>query len=232
MRAIYHQFDNHRPGETLLITGDAAHHLNVVRIRSGESILLLNGKGNILSGEVTAVTKNSVTINLTDAKTYNHQHELSLAVALPKKDAFEDILKMSVELGIQAIYPLSSDFSQYEYETNERVQRILESALIQSNNPFLPVIYPQCKLENFLSQHAETIVFFNSQKNDSGRPAVNQRKKTILIGPEGGFSPAEVAMISKYSQLEEIHLPTPILRAPTAVASSVGYLLARENDPK
>ena len=50
--------------------------------------------------------------------------------------------------------------------------------------------------------------------------------KTILIGPEAGFSALEELDILSKSNVFSIHLPTPILRAPTAVASSIGYLLA------
>ena len=153
-------------------------------------------------------------------------HELSLAIAMPKKDAFEDILKLAVELGVREIFPLTSAYSQYEYEASERVQRILESALVQSNNPFFPEIHPQQALSDFLISHTETIAFFNSREPASPKGQETAVKKTILIGPEGGFSTEEVNLISKYPKNLEIHLATPILRAPTAVASSIGYLLS------
>lgn len=233
MRAVFHSFENHSAGEVVHIMGEAAHHLNVVRVKAHEFILLLNGKGSKLTGEITSVQKNQVDIKITHSEKFHPSHELSLAIASPKKEAFEDILKFSVELGIRHVYPLSSDFSQYDYMASERVQRILESALIQSNNPFFPEIHAQQSLKNFLATHQETIVFFNSQKNQHAKNDDNALgSKTVLIGPEGGFSPAEVVAITNYSKTQEIHLPTPILRAPTAVASSVGYLLALRNNHK
>ena len=230
MRAIFHSFDSIEASEVLIISGDAAHHLNVVRVKAGEKIIILNGKGIKLGGEVKVITKNLVEIFVSSKEVLERGHELSLAIANPKKDAFEDILKMAVELGIKDIYPMSSEFSQYDYVESDRVQRILESALIQSNNPFFPVIHEQVKLSDFLNTHQDVLVFFNSKTSEG--PASNlkdQYKKTILIGPEGGFSPSEVSLILKFSNIHEIHLPTPILRAPTAVASSVGYLLAGQN---
>lgn len=227
MRAVYNDFENVKTGDVLSVTGDAAHHLNVVRVKNKEVILLMNGKGSILRGEIQSIAKNLIEIKIEEAKCFEAKHELSLAIANPKKDAFEDILKSAVELGLRHIYPLSSDFSQYDYAPSERIQRVLESALIQSNNPFFPVIHEQQTLKNFLTTHQDTLVFFNSQINpDSEKNAANDHAKTILIGPEGGFSPNEVADILKYSSVLEIHLPTPIMRAPTAVASSVGYLIA------
>lgn len=233
MRAVYHFFDNVSAGDVLSIIGDAAHHLNVVRVKASEVILLMNGKGSILKGEIQSVSKNLIEIKIEHAESFQHKHELSLAIANPKKDAFEDILKSAVELGLKDIYPLSSDFSQYDYAPSERIQRVLESALIQSNNPFFPIIHEQQTLKSFLSAHQNTLVFFNSQINpNTSKAAIHEAAKTILIGPEGGFSPNEVTEILKFSKVQEIHLPTPIMRAPTAVASSVGYLLACGNGPK
>ena len=233
MRAVYHSFDSIASGDQLVIIGDAAHHLNVVRVKANETVLLMNGKGSILKGVIQALSKNRVEIKIEHSETFQHTHELSLAVANPKKEAFEDILKSAVELGLKHVYPLSSEFSQYDYASSERIQRVLESALIQSNNPFFPIIHEQQTLKNFLNTHQDTLVFFNSQINpNSAKKEFHNIAKTILIGPEGGFSPNEVAEILKFSQVQEIHLPTPIMRAPTAVASSVGYLLAQAIGPK
>lgn len=226
MRAIFYPFDNHAAGDLVQVTGDTVHHLTVARVRENEKILLLNGKGQRLLGIIQAFSKKSVDIKITDSENAKATHRLSLAIAMPKKDAFEDILKMAVELGVREIYPLTSAYSQYEFEPSERIQRILESALVQSNNAFFPVIHPEQALIDFINTHTETIAFFNSKISE--RPASSElsAKKTILIGPEGGFSAEEIASITKYSKILEIHLPTPILRAPTAVASSIGYLLS------
>lgn len=233
MRAIYNDFNDILTGNNLIITGDAAHHLNVVRVRVHEVILLMNGRGSIIHGEIQSITKAQVEINIQESFNFQPLHELSLAIANPKKDTFEDILKSAVELGIKHIYPLSSSFSQYDYAPSERIQRVLESALIQSNNPFFPIIHEQQSLTNFLNVHENTLVFFNSQKIFSANKYDNDLKlKTILIGPEGGFSPDEVVDILSYQNVLEIHLNTPILRASTAVATSVGFLLSRNIEAK
>lgn len=226
MRAIFYPFDHYASGDLVQVTGDTVHHLTVARVRENEKILLLNGKGQRLLGVVQAFSKKQIDIKIEFSETALHRHELSLAIAMPKKDAFEDILKIAVELGVNEIYPLTSAYSQYEYAPSERVQRILESALVQSNNAFFPEILAEQKLEYFLNNHAETIVFFNSQVRSTSSQKESALKKTILIGPEGGFSPEEIKAILKYPKILEIHLPVPILRAPTAVATSVGYLLS------
>ena len=226
MRAIFYPFDTHENGDLIQVTGDSAHHLSVARIRENEKILLLNGKGHKLLGIIQSFSKKSVDIKITESEKCHASHQLSLAIAMPKKEAFEDILKIAVELGITEIYPLTSSFSQYEYTPSERVQRIIESALVQSNNPFLPRIYPEQNLNDFLKGHTTALVFFNSQNSKTNAIKETEAKKTILIGPEGGFSKDEIADIQSYPKILEIHLSTPILRAPTAVATAIGFLLS------
>ncbi len=229
MRAVYYKFENDFSGDVVTIKGDSVHHLMVARVRVKEKILLLNGSGIKIQGEVLEISKNSIKVKIHSKEAFTPEHQLSLAIAMPKKDAFEDILKIAVEVGIREIHPLVSAFSQYDYTPNERIERILESALIQSNNPFFPVIHAQKKLSDFLSMHEDELVFFNSQVSNSKNHTKKDIRRTILVGPEGGFSPEEIENILKYPQILEVHLPTPILRAPTAVASSVGYLLASLN---
>jgi 16S rRNA (uracil1498-N3)-methyltransferase len=226
VRAIFYPFDKHNIDDLIQLSGDCVHHLTVARVRENEKILLLNGKGQRLLCFIQAFSKKSIDIKIIEVETCRPQHEISLAIAMPKKEAFEDILKMAVELGVTEIYPLTSDYSQYEFTPSERVQRILESALVQSNNPFLPHIYPEQILYDFLSTFNGTLAFFNSKENITEASKVISTKKTILIGPEGGFSPEEIAAIKNFSKAEEIHLSTPILRAPTAVAAAIGYLLS------
>jgi 16S rRNA (uracil1498-N3)-methyltransferase len=226
MRAIYYPFLKENTSKNILLSDEAVKHLHVVHIKPEEEILVLNGKGLKALTRVGSISKNQIELLVNSIEESVATHQISLAIATPKKDAFEDIIKIAVELGVQNIHPLNSEFSQYEYLSSDRVQRILESALIQSNNPFLPIIHPQIELNIFLDKLNTPLYFFNSRPIDCGKDEIISGEKTILIGPEGGFSFAEVANILKKNNIFSIHLPTPILRAPTAVASSIGYLLS------
>lgn len=227
MRAIFHPFEN--AIGTVLVTDEQAKHLQVVRIKTGESVLVLNGRGMKASATVGLITKNSVELIINSVETETPKHHIHLVVATPKKDAFEDILKIAVELGVKSIQPVTSEFSQYEYASGERISRILESALIQSNNAFLPEILPQIKLEQFLSSNKRPLYFFNSRPSANKEAEKPLAEKSVLIGPEGGFSERECALILERPEVYTIHLPTPIQRAPTAVASSIGYLLGKDS---
>jgi 16S rRNA (uracil1498-N3)-methyltransferase len=186
---------------------------------------VLNGLGLRVVTNVTSVGKKQVVLKVQSLDQTKRKHFLSLAIGLPKKDAFEDILKISVELGIENIYPLTTKYSQYLYEPNERIQRIIESAMIQSNNSFFPVIHPQVSLESFLNAHNFPLYFLNSLEVETKVSANKNSQTCFLIGPEAGFTKDEVNLLRNHKYISEIHLPTPILRAPTAVATAAGFLL-------
>jgi 16S rRNA (uracil1498-N3)-methyltransferase len=226
LRAIYYPAQEVILGKKILVTGDSAKHLNVVRIKLHEEILVLNGQGLKILTSIEGITKNEVELLVLKIENELPRHQISLAIATPKKEAFEDIIKMAVELGVVNIFPLTSDYSQYDYIENDRILRIVESALLQSNNANLPIIHPQMKLPDFLDQLKMPLFFFNSRPSECGQLEKISKEKVILIGPEGGFSKNEEVFISSKSNVFSIHLPTPILRAPTAVASSIGYLLS------
>ena len=226
MRAIFYSFQKENDLRSIIVTDDSAKHLIVVRIRVNEEILVLNGCGQKALTKVMVIAKNYIELIVLSVEDAKPTHKINLAIANPKKEAFEDILKIAVELGIQNIYPLTSKYSQYSYIYNDRIQRILESALIQSNNPFLPAIHPQAELLDYLESFDTPLYFFNSRQNNCGKPEKISKAQTILIGPEGGFSLTEEDLILSKHNVFSIHLPTPILRAPTAVASSIGYLLS------
>lgn len=225
MRAIFHPFEN--ISGTIVIADEQAKHLQVVRIKSGEEVLVLNGNGQKALTTVGTILKNSIELLVSKVETESRKHSIHLAVAVPKKDAFEDILKIAVEMGVKSIQPLTSEFSQFDYVPGERFNRILESALIQSNNAFMPEIFPQKKLETFLVENKQSLYFFDSRPNANKQSAETAKEKVVLIGPEGGFSEKEAGQILSRPDVFSIHLPTPIQRAPTAVASSIGYLLGK-----
>jgi 16S rRNA (uracil1498-N3)-methyltransferase len=227
MRALYLAENNFVENQTLQIEESALHHLQVVRVKKDEEILLLNGNGTKALALVSDIQKKFAMLKIKSVEQGLATHGFSLAIGVPKKDAFEDILKMATELGIRNIYPLTCEYSQYEFTPSERVSKILESALIQSNNLFMPTIHTQTSLDQFLKNYQGEIIFLNSRQGFDTSKMPESNSACALIGPEGGFSSAEVQKLISTNNVKSIHLSTPIMRAPTATASAIGYLLAR-----
>ena len=104
----------------------------------------------------------------------------------------------------------------------------LISAIEQSNNYILPSVDFLALTEIDFSKYDNIYLFSTREvKGDIKEKLTSNEKNLILIGPEAGFSTQELIQLEKLSQIKLINLPTPILRAPTAMNCAVGYLLSR-----
>ncbi len=229
MRAVFlENLDNLKD-----IKGDEAHHLlNVVRIQEGEEILLLNGVGARVFARVTGVEKNRVTFEILESLQMEKADKVHLAIGTPKKDAFEEVLRNATELGISKIFHFKSQFSQQDFIFNERVRRVLISSLIQSNNPYFPSLEKVADLNTLVknfNQYDKVIYFCSHTKIHLSTELTLKEKDKILliIGPEGGFSIEEEELLTKNKLILTQHLPTFILRAPTAVVAAMGWVMGK-----
>ena len=214
------------------IKDDEAHHLiNVIRVKIGDEILVLDGKGTKIYAQITDIKKNRIFIEQTNSSHSAKSDKIHLAIGLPKKEAFEEVLRNTTEMGISKIYYFKSQFFQQDFVFNERVKRVLISSLIQSNNPYFPDLEKLADLNSLISifSQYDKIIYFCSHPNI---PSTNfnlekEDKILLIIGPEGGFSEAEENFLFKNSSLKVIHLPSFILRAPTAVVASMAWVMGK-----
>lgn len=231
MRAIYcSDIKQLNTGQDYLIEGPNAHHLSgVARIRTGENLLLLNGKGLTIQTKVTQVEKRRVQVKVLSCEQLTQSSKIDLAVGITKKEAWDELLKKSVELGIGTLYPLYSQFAQ-PYKVNPtRSDRLIESALIQSNNPWKLRIEDPITLEQLksLAESYQSIALMGLQTEQQFSSDKKHDNVLLVVGPEGGFSKEEEEMILSFSNTYTITLPCPILRTPTAVVSGAGFLLGQ-----
>jgi len=243
MRALYlSNFDVN--ANEIKIEGEQLLHLNVVRAKQGDQVLLLDGCGSKVLSHIVEIHKKYMILRKFESQIVEPaklNKKLYLFLALPKKDAFVDILKIATECGVTDIFPLSSEYSQFEFTPSERYDRVLESSLIQSNNLFIPKIHSQAKLHDIGELYRQInascpLTFMSSTKSQDTKSKNknahlklshdNSRERALLIGPEGGFSIREEQFLSELEFVEKIHLPTPIMRSATAAAVAIGYLLA------
>ncbi|MDD0854648.1 RsmE family RNA methyltransferase [Halobacteriovorax sp. GB3] len=227
MRAVF--LNEFKSGDDIAeITGDSAHHLvKVVRIKPEEKILVLNGLGDHFECDVQSVSKKSVTVQILAQKKLEKKHNIDLALCPPKKDATADILKYSVELAINKVFPIESQYSQLKIENNERTFRLIESAMIQSNNPYLLEIEESRNFENLdeLFKDYDFIYYFSSHSNiKQCEKLENKHSILIIIGPEAGLSYEEEEFLLTHKKVNVVHFDSWILRSQTAVCSAVGYV--------
>jgi len=212
--------------ESYQLKGDAAHHLvNVVRVELNEEILLLNGAGLTIKTKVSSISKRELILTNIGASQVSRNYGMDLALGIPKKEALELSLKQAVELGFRKIYLIRGEFSQTRLPEPERLESLLISALEQSNAAFLPEIIQSSWDELPISEYSEILMMDSQSKTQDTKYAKSLESRLLIVGPEGGFSPAESELLHKMPKIRILNLPTPILRTPTAVAVGAGILL-------
>ncbi len=215
-------------GALLPIMDERAHHLiKVVRLKEGEKLLLMNGEGLIAEAQVHEIRKRDLTVKVLKSILHPKNNFIELALAIPSKDAMEDVLRQAVELGITHIQPLLTSYSEKNFEFAERHQRIFESALIQSNNPYFPTVSKTQSFDDFCQKidKQKTYLYFCS-RSQSTQLQTTDTPMTLIIGPEGGFSLEEEEILQTRANVKFIHLPSYILRTPTAVSCACGLVFA------
>lgn len=226
MRALY--FPELSDAHELVIQGPQFHHLvNVTRAKVGEKLLLLDGNGNQANCALTDISKNSAIVKVEESSFYPRPFELSLALCIPKRDALDLSLKQAVEIGIKHIYLVESDFCVNNQLKDDRIDRLIESAMEQANNPYL-VTYSKLKgLENLPFSDFNKVFCLTSQEEPNLKPFIWENEKLMMIiGPEGGFSQNENTLLDEVANLQKLKLKTQILRTPTAISVASGHLLA------
>lgn len=213
--------------DNYLLKGDVLHHLvNVIRIDSGESLLLLDGKGLQVETIVESIHKKEIRLKYQRHTVSTRNYQFDLALGMPKREALELCLKEATELGLRKIFLIKSEYSQMRFPETERMNKILVSALEQSNAPFLPEII-EADWETVPWNDFNEVVLLDSQT--SGRPTKETppsfAPRLLVVGPEGGFSPLELTYLHGLERVKIVNLPTPLLRTPTAVATGVGVML-------
>lgn len=217
LRAVYF---TEKIDEEIIIEDEQVHHLkNVLRIKENDEVLVLNGNGLRAKAKITSIKKKEIHISIYEKKEVSKEIDLELAIGLPKKENFEDICRIAVEAGIKKIYAVKCDYSQWKYQSSERLEKILISSILQSNNPFIPEIEEVSNVENLLKLDKNIV----PMDFCVGKTIENiELERTILfVGPEAGFSDCERAL---FKNLNCLSMNGPIMRATSAVPIGIGYL--------
>lgn len=196
------------PAQTSLELGkqDARHLTKVLRKKTGDTFHITDGKGNLFNATLGAVTSNRCEIDLAFAKAESkNKPELHIAIAPTKmNDRMEWFLEKSAEIGIARITPIICERSERRTIKRDRFEKILVSAMQQSAQLWLPVIDKDLSFTDFINQENHSDKFI-AHCMDGTEPFLGDQLKkgravTLLIGPEGDFSPRELelALASDY----------------------------------
>ncbi|EPZ50434.1 RNA methyltransferase, RsmE family [Bacteriovorax sp. BAL6_X] len=236
MRAIYIRDDLSPSIDGILsFSDDRSHHLiKSVRVKKGDEVLLLDGKGGRYTSEVINCTKREVSLKVLAFEKIEKFTHIDLAIGLPKREAFESSLKNATQVGISEIYPFQADYSNWSIKNLDRVNSVIESSLIQSNNPYFPVVHHETASLDALFEifHQYDYIFLTTLSRSNGMDiesidSIKDKRILIIIGPEGGLSSREEELMLKENNVMGLKLATPILKTESAVLTIVGYVLGK-----
>src|ERR1700722_5039099 len=215
-----------------LITLDednSKHIIQVLRMKVGEQLLLTDGKGNLLTSVITDAHKKKTVVKIQEIKhKAQGARKLSVAISLLKNtNRFEWFLEKATELGVTKIIPLICERTENLNFRYDRMQHILISAMLQSQQDWLPQLQEPTKLEKIIieSHHAQKFIAHcaDDAKVDLSE-AINSAtdSQIILIGPEGDFTKDEIELAKK-NHFVAVTLGETRLRTETAgvVAASL-----------
>ena len=214
---------------TSLLSKEHTHYVvNVMRLKRGSNINFFNKAGEWLS-EIIFLEKDRVEVKfLNRIKDSTKVTNIELAICLVKKTPMETILQKATELGISKILPIISERTEIKELNHDRAKKIVIEATEQSNQLIPPEISKTIKLKDFISNlNNSTQLFFadvNSKNNLKQDDVKNGKTKSILIGPEGDFSPAERELILANANTTPFSVSKNILRSDTAVISAISLV--------
>eukprot|EP01012_Entosiphon_sulcatum_P044259 TRINITY_DN58873_c0_g1_i1.p1 TRINITY_DN58873_c0_g1~~TRINITY_DN58873_c0_g1_i1.p1 ORF type:complete len:243 (-),score=34.30 TRINITY_DN58873_c0_g1_i1:87-815(-) len=216
---------------------NAKHIVQVLRMQVGDALRITNGNGDVADAVITDAAKKRCAVTL--SKVTHHEpakHKLHLAVAFTKNTSRNEwLLEKATELGASSIIPLMATRSEKERMRAERWTGILVSAMMQSQQYYLPVLAAPTKFADVLSQYkdvAQKLVghCIEEVPRTPLKKAMQPAKETIvLIGPEGDFTPEEVTLCSE-NGFVGITMASQRLRTETAAMNVCAYFNTINNE--
>ena len=212
-----------------LIEGEELNHLkNVLRLKEGDEVIVINGDGNEYLCEILKISKNNAVLSIKSQKKCenNPKNIISLFISAIKREKLELVVQKAVECGIKNLYIFESAFSAMKLsgERLSRYEKIMLSSLKQCERADAMKI-EILSFKEMLSRFSacETKLFANEREGDPFDFSSLKSAKNIgvLIGCEGGFSADEKKEILKCKP-ENISLGNRILRAETAAILLTG----------
>lgn len=217
-------------GNTFTLNEEESKHcIRVLRLNLGDEITLVDGIGGLYKTKIINPEPKRCQVEIVEAikEFEKRNHYLHIAIAPTKNiERFEWFLEKATEIGIDEITPLLCEHSERKVINNERLEKIIVSAMKQSIKAYLPKLNQLTPFKSFIQtkQRGDTYIAHcnKSGLNHLKNSILSNTHSTILIGPEGDFSPEEVnkALQTGY---KEINLGSSRLRTETAgvVACSI-----------
>ncbi|MCY7339864.1 MAG: 16S rRNA (uracil(1498)-N(3))-methyltransferase [Sphingomonas bacterium] len=221
-------------GVTVTVEAGQAHYLsNVMRMGAGDQLLLFDGVSGEWLAEIAEAGKKRVTLSVREAtRPQERVPDLTLAFAPVKKGRVDWLVEKAVELGVARLMPVVTQRSIVDKLNLERMRSHIVEAAEQCGRTSLASIAAPVKLEAFLPtlDGGRRLYFADETGGEPAASAFKSGPATILVGPEGGFTPEEASAIRAAPGAIAISLGPRILRAETAALAAVAAWMAMVGD--
>ena len=208
------------------------HYLkNVMRCKKNDQINLFNENDQEFYSKILEIKKYETILEIFESSTNTEIiNNIFLIFSLVKKNKMDFIIQKATELGVRKIFPILTERSSIRDINPSRMVAIAKEASEQSNRISIPEISNLMTIQELLKQwdkkrsilYADEILKINKNLTILNRK--NFVKSSLLVGPEGGFSPEENDMLKTYKYVFPISFGETILRSDTAVIVGLSYL--------
>ncbi|CVK17448.1 16S rRNA (uracil(1498)-N(3))-methyltransferase [Sporomusa sphaeroides] len=222
--------------QTMAITGpDARHMAAVLRLAAGDTVLLSGQDGKTCQAQITQATPEVIQLTLLSFTEDNTEPSVAvyLVQGLTKGEKMDFIVQKAVELGVHGIIPAATEHCVVRYEAAKqadkvnRWQKIAREAAKQCGRSHIPQVYPIIRLADVLTNQEFTdtnkIMLYEGQAACGLKQVLVQANKPaymLFIGPEGGFSTAEVGLCQKQG-VSIVTMGPRIMRTETAALAAL-----------
>lgn len=183
----------------LVLDEDTSKHMiNVLRMKNGEEVLLTDGKGKKAKAVIVNDNRKKCGVEIVSVKEEKKRvRKIAIGISLTKNSSrFEWFLEKATEIGVSEIIPLICERTEKAKLRFDRMQNILISAMLQSQQCWLPVLHEPMEFEKVISLSFEQKFIAHcseTQKVQLTNQSINQStNQLILIGPEGDFTDEEI----------------------------------------
>jgi 16S rRNA (uracil1498-N3)-methyltransferase len=213
-----------------------AHHLGtVLRRAAGDAVVVFNARDGEFAATITHLRKDRCSFALGPRmRAPAAEPDLRLVVAALKRDAMDWLVEKATELGVVSIQPVTTRRSVVDRVNTERLSAIARGAAEQCERLSVPLVHAAAPLHAVLDAWDGAPLLVAAER----RAAAPLRDVAVtlrlpcgwLVGPEGGFDPAELDAATRRAFVTPVALGPRILRAETAVVAGLAVLQALAGD--
>ncbi len=220
-------------GRLVLDENESTHAVRVCRATVGDILQLSDGLGHYADATIVKADAKACEVQVdTVVVAGNERPKVSLAIACLKDDALEEVVFHAAQTEIDSIIFLRTDYSQEPKNSDlkKTVRRAELKALVslkQSKKPWLTRIEGPVEFKEWLKGYKGDLVLCDMDGDNAPSAQDLATTTTLLVGPEGGFSPAEIEAVKNFSEgrVHLMKLGNTRLRARTAAIIALGKIV-------